>query len=335
VRVLVADSPALSASRMRTAAEGLALRGHQVIRKLEPDGGRNPQLVLGAGPPAGAVVRGWRAAAHVVVQQITPAELRRWSLVDRWLWASLYAFALVEERDAGEIRLHPGPLLLDRVGLWSSEAPAERPAAEHADVEILERAGERSIARHRSAAPRRAVFLDRDGTLVEEVGYLDDPERLRLLPGVAGALRSLHAAGFALVVISNQSGVGRGLYTMATAYAVMARLRSELRREGVELDAIYFCPHRPDQGCACRKPGIELVERAAEDLLLDPRHSVMIGDKQIDIETARRAGAAGLLVQSGYGEEEARRIEQAGAPRPDHVASDFAAAARWAIDRLA
>jgi len=353
VRLLVADTAAARGSRMLFSAVGLAERGHQVTwvagAGLDPPRssavevalrGRSlaatrAQLVLGSGRPAASVRLGWLAGAHVVVQQVSGEELARWSVVDRWLWASLYGFALVEEREAAAIQQRPGPLSLDRVALWSGEAAAAEPSAAHADVEVLERACERSLARHRSGAPRRAVFLDRDGTLIEELEYLSDPDRLRLLPGVAGALRTLQAAGFALVVISNQAGVGRGLFPLSSVYAVMARLRRALRREGVELDAIYFCPHRPEDHCACRKPGTELVERAADDLLLDLRHSAMVGDKEIDVETGRRAGAAGVLVRTGYGAEEAKRIAAAGRPAPAHLADDLLEAARWLIERMA
>jgi histidinol-phosphate phosphatase family protein len=353
VRLLVADSPAARGSRMRLAALGLAERGHQVFwaaaAGIEPPRngevetaarGRSlhatrAQLVLGAGRPGPTVRLGWLAGAHVVIQQVLGADLPRWSLADRWLWASLYGFALVDETDAASIQQRPGPLVLDRVALWSGEPAPTEPAAAHADVEVLERACERSIARHRSAAPRRAVFLDRDGTLIEELNYISDPERVRLLPGAAGALRTLQAAGFALVVISNQAGVGRGLFPLASVYAVMARLRRELRREGVELDAIYFCPHRPEDHCACRKPGTELVERAADDLMLDLRHSAMIGDKEIDVETGRRSGGAGVLVRTGYGAEEERRIAVENRPAPSAVANDLPAAARWVIESLA
>ena len=350
MKLLLADSSAARGSRMRLAALGLAERGHQVFWAASPgvepppDGvetvarGRSlhttrAQLVLGVGRPGPTVRLGWLAGAHVVVQQVSGEDLARWSLADRWLWASLYGFALVEEKDAPSIQQQPGPLVLDRVALWSGEPAPASPRPEHADVEVLERACERSNARHRSGAPRRAVFLDRDGTLIEELNYISDPDRVRLLPGVAGALRSLQAAGFALVVISNQAGVGRGLFPLASVYAVMARLRRELRREGVELDAIYFCPHRPEDHCACRKPGTELVERAAEDLMLDLRRSVMFGDKEIDVETGRRAGAAGVLVKTGYGAEEARRL--AAENRTVLLADDLPAAARWAIENLA
>jgi histidinol-phosphate phosphatase family protein len=178
----------------------------------------------------------------------------------------------------------------------------------------------------------RAVFLDRDGTIVVERGYLADAEGLELLPGAAHGLRQLRAAGWALVVVSNQSGVGRGLFPLARVHELMARLRIVLRREGVELDGIYFCPHRPEEGCACRKPGTRLLERAAADHRLRLRASVMVGDKLLDVETGQRAGGRGVLVRTGYGREEEARLAAEGTARaPDRVCDDLAEAADWIL----
>jgi D-glycero-D-manno-heptose 1,7-bisphosphate phosphatase len=176
------------------------------------------------------------------------------------------------------------------------------------------------------------VFLDRDGTLVIERGYLSDPDDIELLPGTAQALRELKAAGYPLVVISNQSGVGRGFYPESRVHEAMARLRHELRARGVELDAVYFCPHRPEAGCACRKPGTALLERAADDLELTLRHSVMVGDKMLDVETGHRAGAHGILLRTGYGRDEEQRGADARTV-PDAVCDDIAQAARWILER--
>jgi D-glycero-D-manno-heptose 1,7-bisphosphate phosphatase len=351
VRLLVDGRSVRAGERMRSAALGLAARGHRVwwfaaqgdedalaAPGVEPSppglavARADAQLVLGAGRPARAAGLGWLAGTHAMVGEVTVPTLRGWSVLDRVGWQSLHSFALVSEADADEVSARPGPLSLERVGLWSGEVVPSTPSAGHLDVEILERACERSLARHRGAAPRPAVFLDRDGTLVEEVGYLDDASALRLLPGVAAGLRVLQAAGYALVLISNQAGVGRGFFPLARVYEVMARLRTVLRAEGVELDAVYFCPHRPDEGCACRKPGTELIERAEEDLQLDLRHSVMVGDKLLDVETGRRAGGRGVLVRSGYGEAAARELPTEGPAVPDHIAANFAEAARWLVE---
>ena len=119
----------------------------------------------------------------------------------------------------------------------------------------------------------------------------------------------------------------------AEARAPGARLRIELRAHGVELDAIYFCPHRPEDGCTCRKPGTALLERAAEDLLLDLRSSAVIGDKLLDVETARNAAALGILVRTGYGAEEERRGAAENLERPDHVADSLDGAVAWLLAR--
>ena len=268
-----------------------------------------------------------------MVLALEAERVRRWGVVERWACHSLYTAGMAEPAERDALRSHPGGLALDRIGLWSDEAPPAEPDPAHPDTEWLERACERAIARHRGRAPRPAVFLDRDGTLVVERGYLSDPDDIELLPGVAQALRKLKGAGYPLVVVSNQSGVGRGLFPQSRVHEAMARLREKLREQGVELDAIYFCPHRPEEGCACRKPGSALLERAADDLQLAPRRSAMVGDKLLDAETGRRAGAFGLLVRTGYGRDEEQRIAGDTANGPDGVFEDLAAAARWILER--
>ena len=349
MKLLVEGASVAGHPRMRPAVLGLALRGHEVwwpgaggeaARAEAPvlltAGGAaarvRADLVIGAGRPRVPAHRGWFAGAHCLVQAVESAGRSRWNWLDRWAWQSLSSFALVEPAEADGIRASPSPLTLERVGLWSDVPPPRRASAEHPDTEILERACERIASRHRGGAPRHAAFLDRDGTLVREVGYLSDPKQLELLPGVAAALARLGAAGFARVVISNQAGVGRGYFPITRVYETMAELRRQLRAEGVELDAIYFCPHAPDDGCACRKPGIELLERACEDLGIRMRGSGLIGDKLLDVETGRRAGGYGVLVGTGYGAKERERAEQAGPEaRPDFVAADLDAAAAWLI----
>ncbi|MDX6448849.1 MAG: D-glycero-D-manno-heptose 1,7-bisphosphate phosphatase, partial [Gaiellaceae bacterium] len=128
-----------------------------------------------------------------------------------------------------------------------------------------------------------AVFLDRDGTLIDDVGYISDPEDVRLVPGAADALRGLRDAGFRLVVISNQSGLGRGLVTQEQADSVHARFLAELQRAGARIDAAYYCPHAPDEGCRCRKPLPGLILDAARDLGLDLERSVMVGNSDVDV----------------------------------------------------
>jgi histidinol-phosphate phosphatase family protein len=352
LRILVRDEGAATLGRrLSSAAAALAMRGHEVMWEARgaasialPDevvrtqrGARaRPDVVLG-GPRhvARTVLAGRRAGAHAMVLALEPEAVARWGWPDRLAWHGLYSCGLVEPDDAEAMRRSRLGLELERLGLWSDDPPAGEPDAGHPDVEILERACERALARHRARGERPAVFLDRDGTLVVERGYLADPDQLDLLPGVPLALQNLRAAGFALVVISNQSGVGRGLFPLSSVYRAMARLRRLLRAHGVELDGIYFCPHRPDAGCPCRKPRPGLLERAAVDQRLDLRRSFMIGDKRIDAETGINAGAQGVLVRTGYGRDEERALAgEPGAPRPDAVFDDLAEAATWMVGEL-
>ena len=177
------------------------------------------------------------------------------------------------------------------------------------------------------ARHRRFVVLDRDGTILEERKYLSDPEEAKLIPGVGAALRDLRKMGFGLVVITNQSGIGRGFFDHAQLARVHERLQELLDSEGVHLDRLYVCPHKPDDGCNCRKPKIGLLQKAAEDLGFRPEDTIVIGDKASDIEMGRAAGALTLLVRTGYGAQFESEIEA------DCVVDDLVAAAE-AIGRL-
>ena len=148
-----------------------------------------------------------------------------------------------------------------------------------------------------------AVFLDRDGTLIFDRHYLADPDGVELFPGAARVLRELQDGGFAVVVITNQSGVGRGLISPQQLDAVHRELNRQLEEKGAALEAIYACPHTPQDGCDCRKPGTALLERAARQLGLDLASSYMIGDKPSDIRAALAAGATPILVGTGQGAE--------------------------------
>jgi len=335
-------------SRLARAAAGLALRGHAVTWRgpapadvpVEPlDGLRalwhaRADVVLTDDPhPARAALAGWLARAQALVAELTHAGVTRWSPADRAAWNSLHAIGLVPAEEGPRFQDHPGELDLTRLGVWPQGTPPAGPDAAHEDTEVLERACERALARATAGVERAALFVDRDGTLVREVGYLDDPDGLELLPGVAAALREARAAGHPVVVVSNQAGVGRGYFTLARAHAVMAALRHRLRAEGVELDAIYLCPHAPDAGCACRKPGIALLRRAAEDQRLDLRRSMMVGDKRIDSATGQAAGGTGVLVRTGYGREE--EMNASSGRDPDRVFDDLGAAVAWFLTHQA
>jgi histidinol-phosphate phosphatase family protein len=149
-----------------------------------------------------------------------------------------------------------------------------------------------------SSARVRAAFLDRDGTLIEDRHYLGDPDGVVILPGAAAAVRALNAAGVVTVVVTNQSGIARGLITAADYERVAARTTELFAAEGARLDAAYHCPHHPtvDGPCACRKPGTLLYERAAAELGLDPARSLFVGDRWRDVSPALAFGGVGVLV---------------------------------------
>lgn len=187
-------------------------------------------------------------------------------------------------------------------------------------------------------ARRPAVFIDRDGTLTEEVGYVNHPSRLRLLARSAEAVRRLNQAGIAAVVATNQAGIARGYFSEDVLHAVHERLVEQLKEAGAHLDGLYVCPHHPTEGvapfraeCECRKPKPGLLLRAARELDLDLSGSTMVGDKASDLLVARPVGARAVLVLTGYGrgEWEYRRAQFPVAP--DHVATDLLDAVEWVI----
>ena len=171
----------------------------------------------------------------------------------------------------------------------------------------------------------RAVFLDRDGTIVEDPGFLHEPDQVHLLPGAGAAIHRLNQAGWRVITVSNQSGIARGLYD-ATAYtAVQRRLAELLAAHDARLDGAYFCPHHPDftGPCECRKPGVLLFRQAAAALGLDLARSVWVGDRVSDVEPARQLGGRAILVETGRGAASAAAARALGVP----VVADLSAAA--------
>jgi D-glycero-D-manno-heptose 1,7-bisphosphate phosphatase len=186
---------------------------------------------------------------------------------------------------------------------------------------------------------QKAVFLDRDGVLNDERGYINHVSRLRLVPGAGEAVRLLNDAGLAAVVISNQSGAARGYYPLSLMDEVDAWLEAELAKSGARLDAVYYCLHHPQAQveelraeCDCRKPKPGLLLKAAGDLALDLPSSWLIGDRLLDIETAHAAGARGILVMTGYGRGEREYVMPSSNTRPDHLAEDVLEAVKWLLD---
>ncbi|MCX5796834.1 MAG: HAD family hydrolase [Elusimicrobia bacterium] len=176
----------------------------------------------------------------------------------------------------------------------------------------------------------RAVFLDRDGVVIEEVNYLSHPDQLRLIPGSARAIARLRRAGFKVVVVTNQSGVARGYLTLKTLREVHRLLVKRLARGGAKLDGIYSCPHLPakagKKGCACRKPELGMLKRARKRFGLDLPRSYFVGDTTTDTLTARRAGCAAILVRTGKAGRD--RVYRA---KPHRTCKDLASAADWII----
>jgi D-glycero-D-manno-heptose 1,7-bisphosphate phosphatase len=170
---------------------------------------------------------------------------------------------------------------------------------------------------------QRFVVLDRDGTVIEECHYLSDPRQVKLISGVADGLRELSRMGLGLVVITNQSGVGRGFFDEMRVRLVHERMGQLLEAEGLHLDGIYFCPHKPEDDCPCRKPRPGLVENAEKDLGFDPQTAFFIGDKPCDIELGRRIGATTFLVRTGYGTQ----VAQERMIVPDYIVDDILEAA--------
>ena len=178
---------------------------------------------------------------------------------------------------------------------------------------------------------RPAVFLDRDGTIAEEVGYLNHVSRFRILPHVADAIRRLNEAQMPVIVITNQSGVGRGYFPVALVQTVHELMTQQLEAAGARLDAVYYCPHTSADGCDCRKPKTGMLDRAAREHAIDLHRSFVVGDRHGDVEVARRAGARSILVRTGYGEGEYLWNAPKWQYQPDFVAADLADAVHWIL----
>ena len=164
---------------------------------------------------------------------------------------------------------------------------------------------------------KRAVFLDRDGTINVEVQYLSDVADFQFIPGVPWALKRLKDAGFLLVVVTNQSGIGRGYYDEAALESIHDHMHADLASYGISIDACYFCPHHPEhatgeyrQECDCRKPLPGMLQQAAQDLDIDLASSYMIGDKLADVEAGFNAGCTSLMVLTGYGSSQVSQLPE-------------------------
>lgn len=186
-----------------------------------------------------------------------------------------------------------------------------------------------------------AVFLDRDGTINEEAGYLDSLDKLKIIPTAYEAVRLINSSGMKAVVISNQAGVAKGYFTEEFVRVVNNRLQADMLERGAVIDRFYYCPHHPAEGigtylqnCNCRKPAPGMLLQAAQELNIDLALSYFVGDRFIDMETAKKVGAKGILVKTGYGGD---LLQDDGpdratpANKPDFIAADVLEAVRWIL----
>jgi D-glycero-D-manno-heptose 1,7-bisphosphate phosphatase len=185
---------------------------------------------------------------------------------------------------------------------------------------------------------KRAVFLDRDGTVIEEVGYLNRLDRVAFFPWSVDAIRVLNEAGLLVIIVTNQAGVARGYFDEALVRDTHALIDKRVREGGARIDAYYYCPHHPDGvvealrvTCECRKPKPGMIQQAARDLDIDVPGSFVVGDRWLDVEMGRAAGAATVLVRTGYGQEEEARPPGAS---PSMVADNLMDAAAWILRRI-
>ena len=219
--------------------------------------------------------------------------------------------------------------------MWFGRRMKKRPApSDHDDIA--------PSAEGSAEAGRPCAFLDRDGCVTKEAGYINHADRIELLPGVAGAIRRLNAAGVLAIVVTNQAGLARGYFSEEVLLGVLERMRELLAARGARLDAIYYAPFHPaakdprwrEDPEELRKPGLGMLRRAQRDFAIDMTRSVMIGDRYGDIQFAHKAGLPGVLVKTGYGLGELTYASDEWEQQPEHVCEDLAAGVAWYLRRL-
>lgn len=179
-----------------------------------------------------------------------------------------------------------------------------------------------------------AVFIDRDGTVIREKNYLSKIKDIKLLKGAVEALKMLKTAGYKLIFVTNQSGIARGFLTETKLRKIHLYLDKMLKKKGVSLDAIYYCPHHPTDSCTCRKPNTGLVRKAAKRFNLDLRRSFSIGDHTGDFLLGQNMGGKGIFILTGHGKKENEKISKTGGKlKPDHTAKNLLSAAKWILNR--
>lgn len=186
-----------------------------------------------------------------------------------------------------------------------------------------------------------AVFLDRDGTINKEVGYLDNLDKIQIIPGAPEAIRLINLSGMKAIVITNQAGVARGLFTEELVQKANEVIQSELKKSGAYVDKFYYCPHHPTEGkgiyrqtCKCRKPAPGMLFSASEDFNIDLAESYLVGDTFRDTQAAKAAGLKSILVKTGYGTESLNGGGNDPAipeSKPDYIAEDILDAVQWIL----
>ena len=186
---------------------------------------------------------------------------------------------------------------------------------------------------------KKLLFIDRDGTINEQLGYINHLSRFVILPGVSEAVRLLNKNNWWAIIVTNQGGLARGYYPMELVDEIHAFLKSSLKEQGAIIDGIFFCPHHPagvvpeySTDCDCRKPETGLVDKALEAFDIDMSNSYVVGDRHVDIELASRLNLKGVLVKTGYGQGELEYIIPEKRLKPDHVAEDLLDAVKWILN---
>lgn len=180
----------------------------------------------------------------------------------------------------------------------------------------------------------RAVFVDRDGTINVDVHYLNDPNEFEMYPGVGEGVKRLKSNGFKIIIVTNQSGIGRGYFSERQLSDVHERMKIEFRKFGVELDGVYYCPHHPDDNCNCRKPNTGLFEKAIKEHNVDAGKSYVLGDKPLDVAAGKKIGARTVLIPEPHEREAILSEKNEWGCAPDYVADDFADAVEWIFSAI-
>ena len=178
----------------------------------------------------------------------------------------------------------------------------------------------------------RAVFIDRDGTINVNYGYISDPDDFKMYPGVAKGIKLLNEKGFKIIVITNQSGIARGYFSKGVLENIHEKMKKELSKEDAGVDAIYYCSHHPDEKCNCRKPNPGLLEKAIKDFDIDVKNSFIIGDRMLDVEAGHKIGCKTVLVPED--KELVKKEREESNVKPDFICNDFYTGAKWISEEV-